>query len=242
MSSEPERPAAVSSTTGVVITIDGPAGAGKSTAAGLLAAELGFCLLDSGALYRVLALHLLRRGVSPDAETVHPDALAAVNVRIMPRVGAMAVFLGDEDVSADIRKETIGAAASLFSARPEVRRALIGLQRSAVDSCNIVAEGRDMGTVVFPGAPIKFFLTAALNERALRRYLELSGRGLPADREVVAADMEERDRRDVTRAEAPLVRAPDAVLVDTTGMTAHAVLATLVDHVRRRLGTPPPCA
>jgi CMP/dCMP kinase len=239
MSSEPEKLAPVSSATGVVITIDGPAGAGKSTAARLLAAKLGFCLLDSGALYRVLALHLLRRGVSPDSATVPPVALTAVNVQIKPTIGSMAVFLGDEDVSADIRREDIGAAASVFSARPEVRQALIGLQRSVVDSCNIVAEGRDMGTVVFPGASIKFFLTAALSERALRRFLELSGSGRPADRAVVAADMEERDHRDVTRAESPLIQAPDAVLVDTTGMTAEAVVASLVDHVRRRLGTPP---
>ncbi len=144
----------------ITVTIDGPAAAGKSTVARLLAQRLGFALLDSGALYRALALHLIRCGILPDARSIPKEALDSLDLRIEPRVGYMKIFLGSQDVTGIIREESVGEAASRFSARPEIRKVLLKIQREAGLQWNLVAEGRDMGTVVFPDARIKFFLTA----------------------------------------------------------------------------------
>jgi cytidylate kinase len=156
----------------IVITLDGPAGAGKSTMARALARELGYLLLDTGALYRATALHLVRSGVRPGG-TVPAAALEALDLRVEPGVGSMRVFLGDEDVSGVIRDESVSRAASIFSTRPEVRRRLLDLQRRIAEGGGVVAEGRDMGTVVFPDADLKLFITAPLDERARRRFDEL---------------------------------------------------------------------
>lgn len=219
-----------------VVAIDGPAGSGKSTVARLLAERLGFFLLDSGALYRVIALHLMRRGIPDDGSRVPGDSLEAVDLRIEPSIGPMRLFLDGEDVTAKIRTEKISAAASRYSARPEVRHTLIGLQRDAASTWNLVAEGRDMGSVVFPEARMKFFLTAALEERAQRRYAELVNRGEDALFEVVRAEMLDRDARDESRSEAPLVRAPDAVLVDTTGLNVDQVVQAMMLHIGKCVG------
>jgi len=200
----------------IVIAIDGPAGAGKSTMARLLAQHLGFFVLDSGALYRVMALHLLRRGVSPDCDIVSEADLQALDLVIQPEVGLMRLFLGSEDVTGLIREERIGICASRFSAKPEVRRALLDLQRQAALKWDLVAEGRDMGSVVFPHAQAKFFLTADLTIRSKRRHLELVARGENTELNTVVSTMRSRDLRDESRQESPLVMAPDAIRIDTT--------------------------
>jgi cytidylate kinase len=221
----------------IVIAIDGPAGAGKSTTAKLLAQRLDFFLLDTGALYRVMALHLERLGVSPDAEEVAAHALESLDLRIEPHIAGMKLFLGGEDVSQIIREEKTGNLASRFSAKPEVRRALLGLQRSLGERMNLVAEGRDMGTVVFPVAALKFFVTADLAQRAERRYAELLRREQKANLSEVLAEMRARDDRDESRAESPLVQAPDAIVVDTTSLSPHQVLEIMMNHIGVRLDT-----
>jgi len=221
---------------GPIIAIDGPAGAGKSTMARLLARRLGFPLLDSGALYRAMALHLTRLGIAPEDGAVPDSALNSIDLRIEPDVASMKLFLGGEDVGEAIRDERIGQAASKFSARREVRRALLGLQRSVGARGNVVVEGRDMGSVVFPNAEVKFFITADPEERARRRYEELLEKNGRPRLSEVRSEMRARDVRDESRAEAPLVQAPDAVVVDTTSLTPDEVLQRMMDTIMERLG------
>lgn len=220
---------------GPLITIDGPAGAGKSTVARLLAKRLDFSLLDTGSLYRALALHLIRMGFTPADACIPPGALDAMRLRVEPEVAFMRVFLAGEEVTRLIRDDQVAIAASGFSAKPEVRQALLRIQRSVGEKGNVVAEGRDMGTVVFPDATVKFFLTAGLEERSRRRYRELVERGDDSDLLTVRSEMRARDRRDQTRCEAPLVRAPDAIEIDSTTLDADEVLETMLEHVTRRL-------
>lgn len=221
-------------TRGRVIAIDGPAGAGKSTAARILAQRLGFFLLDSGALYRVLGLHLLRSGISDDREPVPESVLRSMDVSLEPEIGTMRLFLNGEEVTEEIRTERIGILASRFSVRPEVRRALIGVQRWAASRWDLVAEGRDMGTVVFPDAVAKFFLTANLEIRARRRYDELRMRGEPSDFEIVLTQMADRDSRDESRKESPLKPASDAIVVDTSSLDVESVVDILIVKARER--------
>jgi CMP/dCMP kinase len=217
-----------------IVAIDGPAGAGKSTVARLLAQRLGFFLLETGALYRVIALHLLRQGVSPDYKQIPENALSP-DLKIEPGIASMALFLNKEDVTEVIREERIGVAASKFSARPEVRRALLDVQRSAGSRWSLVAEGRDMGTVVFPDAPVKFFLTANIEERSRRRFRELTERGEEPQFERVIDEMRARDQRDETRREAPLIQACDAVEIDTTDLSLQEVLTLMIALVKERM-------
>jgi cytidylate kinase len=215
----------------LVITIDGPAGVGKTTSARLLSEGLGFCLLDSGAIYRVMALHLMRNGLLPNSEPVPEPILKSLDLRIEFHVGSMKVHLGGEDVTDIIREQRIGTVASQFSAQIEVRRALLDLQRSASSKWNLVAEGRDMGTVVFPDAKVKFFLTADLEERSRRRYLELVNKGEQTQLSLVKREIHSRDQRDESRQESPLVRPDDAIPIDTTLMDPEEVLECMMSHV-----------
>ena len=217
-----------------IVAIDGPSGAGKSTVARHVAKSLGYHFLDSGALYRALALAALRAGVGPEDKA----GLAGVLGRLRIELGeAGSVLLDGREVAHEIRTESVSQAASKLSSLPEVRAALIGLQRSAARSPGTVAEGRDMGTVVFPDAQLKVFLDADPAERATRRALELRARDPAVDVEEVKAEMVERDRRDRTRAVAPLRAAGDAVVVDSTALTIDEVVDRIVAEATRRAST-----
>jgi cytidylate kinase len=219
-----------------VVAIDGPAGAGKSTAAKKLAARLGYAFLDTGAIYRAVALEARRLGVDwADADAVAAVA-RAIEIAFEPRADVNAVLVGGRDVTTQIRTPEMSDGASRVSAHPPVRAALLGLQRRLGSHASIVAEGRDMGTVVFPDAGAKFFLTASPEERARRRAQELAAAGRPADAAAVLQDILERDQRDSTRAAAPLRRADDAIEIDSGGLSPDQVVEKMAVIVGTRGG------
>lgn len=219
----------------VAIAIDGPSGAGKSTIARVLAAELGFVYVDTGALYRTVGLAALRRGLDPhDVAAVEP-MLAELQVSLGYAEGSQRVFLNGEDVSDQIRTPEVSMAASAVSALPPVRRFLFDLQQDTARRQNVIMDGRDIGTVVLPFAQIKIFLTASAEDRAQRRYEELIAKGNAVTFEEVLRDMKERDYNDSHRAAAPLCAAEDAVLVDTTGNTLERSVEILKNLVMERL-------
>jgi cytidylate kinase len=221
---------------GLIVAIDGPAGAGKSTAARLLAARLGYALLDTGAIYRSMALRARERGVRWDDG---PGVAAlADGIDIVFRLdGAINhVTLNGLDVTTAIRTPEISDGASRVSALPEVRAALLGLQRRIGAAGGVVVEGRDIGTVVFPDAEAKFFLTANTDERARRRVAELTAAGKPVDTAQTKAEIIARDTRDSTRAAAPLKKADDAIEIDSSTMSPDAVVARMADVVAARSG------
>jgi cytidylate kinase len=211
----------------ITIAIDGPAGAGKSTLARRVAAKLGYVYVDSGAMYRAVALWALRANIAlSDMHRLEQLANAA-QIEFAPDGGA--VLLNDEDVTNAIRTPEVSQAASKVSLVPAVRRALVQKQREIGEKISLVMEGRDIGTVVFPDATVKIFLDAIPEERATRRANEVA---LPA--EIVERQIRERDQRDRGRAESPLVQAPDAVYVDTTGLTIEEVEAAILKIIRDR--------
>lgn len=212
----------------VVIALDGPAGAGKSTIARRLAGRLGFTYIDSGAMYRAVALWALRQDLDPADPHRMPALAEAACIRLEPG----RVFLDSEDVTAAIRTPEVSQAASKVAVIPGVRRALVQKQREMAEHGSVVMEGRDIGTVVFPEADVKIFLDAEAAERVRRRFLEAPGTMPP---EALAAQMRERDRRDSTRAEAPLTQAPDAVYIDSTGLTIEQVEEAILKIVRARI-------
>jgi len=225
------------------IAIDGPAGAGKSTVARRVAARLGYLYIDSGAMYRTVAL-LSHRSAVGEGE---PDQIAALarsaRIAFAPALedgDDQRVFLGDEEVTSAIRTPPIASLASVVSAIPGVRAALVQQQQTLGAQGGVVMEGRDIGTVVFPHAEVKVFLTASPHERALRRHRDILGRGLSAPSlDEVRADQDERDRRDATRAVSPLVAAPDAVLINSDGLTPEQVadqIFQIVDAAQRTTG------
>jgi cytidylate kinase len=224
-----------------IVAIDGPAGAGKSTASRRAAARLGFAMVDTGAIYRAVALAATRRGIALDDDARLAELLPGVDVRFAPPASEGAgqrVLLGDEDVSTEIRTPPMSLGASKVSGRPVVRAGLLDLQRRlalAPGNAGAVLEGRDIGTVVFPDAEAKFFLTASPEERARRRHAELAAKGDRQTYEEVLADQLRRDRDDSERAVAPLKPAADAVLIDTSGLSLDAVVERLVGEVEARL-------
>ena len=218
--------------TAPVITVDGPSGAGKGTLCKALAESLGWHLLDSGAIYRVLALAALHHQVDIQSEEALVPLAAHLDVRFISRNGQIEVILEGEDVSHEIRTETVGNTASQAAAFPRVREALLRRQRAFRDLPGLIADGRDMGTVVFPDAPVKIFLDASAEERAHRRMLQLQEKGLSVIFERLLAEIKERDDRDRNRAIAPLVPASDALLLDSTSMSINEVIEKALSHAR----------
>jgi len=218
-----------------VIAIDGPSGSGKGTIARRVAEQLGWHLLDSGALYRLVALAGTRSGLAPTDVEGHARLAQALDVRfgMNPR-GDERVELAGIDVTRDLRAETTGEAASRVAAWQPVRAALIGRQRAFARPPGLVADGRDMGSIVFRDAGLKIFLTASADERARRRYKQLKEKGLSGSLAALSAEIAERDRRDTTRSVAPLVAVPEAVVVDSTALTIDEVVARVIELARQR--------
>ncbi len=208
-----------------VITIDGPTASGKGTVASRVAEHLGFALLDSGALYRLTALSALNAGIDLTDES----ALAALAAGLDVRFEGERILLSSREVSREIRAEAVGVAASKIATLPAVRQALVGLQHGFRRAPGLVADGRDMGTVIFPDAPLKVFLTASVEARAERRYKQLIEKGFPANMIELLQDLRERDARDTQRAVAPLKPAEGAYLLDTSNMGIEPAVKQVLD-------------
>ncbi len=219
-----------------VITIDGPSGSGKGTIAHRLALKLGFHVLDSGALYRLLALAAQQHGVQTDNEAVLEVLAAHLDAQFQDNDGEAMLILEGEDVTHSIRTEEIGAAASKVAALPKVRAALLQRQHAFREQPGLVADGRDMGTVVFPDACLKIFLTASAEARAERRYKQLLEKGFDASLAAILDDIRARDLRDSQRAVAPLKPAIDAIVLDSTALGIEAVLKAVIDAAKHRHG------
>jgi len=213
-----------------VIAIDGPTASGKGTVAGIVADKLGWHYLDSGAIYRLVALSALKRGVDLTDEA----AVAALGSQLDAAFRGGKVWLDGEDVSTELRREETGNAASKVAALPAVRAALLARQQAFGEAPGLVADGRDMGSVVFPEAFLKIFLTASAESRAQRRYKQLIEKGLPANIDSLRHDIQERDARDSSRAVAPLKPCADAVVLDTTQLSIDAAVQFVLDLVASR--------
>jgi cytidylate kinase len=214
-----------------VITIDGPGGAGKGTVSHAIARELGWHFLDSGAVYRLLALAALKRGMDLN-DLAGLTALAGNLDVVFPVEGGDTVLLDGADVGREIRTEAVGNAASQIAALAEVRASLLERQRAFRRAPGLVADGRDMGTVVFADAPVKIFLTASVEERARRRYKQLKEKGIDAKLPAVEKEIEERDRRDAGRATAPMRPAGDAIVIDTSQLDIPSSIARVREIIR----------
>jgi cytidylate kinase len=217
-----------------VIAIDGPVSSGKGTVAREVARRLGWHLLDSGALYRVLGLYAQRRGVDLDAAAEVEPLARDLPVRFEDIGDDTAIFLEDEDVSLTIRTEEVGELASRVAVLEPVRQALLERQRAFAQTPGLVADGRDMGTVVFPDAPLKVYLTASAEERAKRRHKQLNDKGLGANLAALIEDIRARDERDMNREVAPLRPADDALQVDSTSLTVDEVVSGILDEAGKR--------
>ena len=215
----------------VIVAIDGPAGAGKSTIAKRLAGRLGFTYIDTGAMYRAVALWAVRQAVSFDDSHRMEQLALASEIELAPG----RIQLNNEDVTLAIRTPEVTNGASRIAVIPGVRRAMVAKQREIGQKVSVVMEGRDIGTVVFPNADLKVFLDASLEERVRRRLLESRAKGVEVSESLLAAQMKERDDRDSTRADAPLAQAPDAVYLDSTHLSEEEVAEAILKMVRARL-------
>ncbi|MBR5614836.1 MAG: (d)CMP kinase [Clostridia bacterium] len=217
------------------IAIDGPAGAGKSTIAKSAAKELGFVYIDTGAMYRAIGLAAIRAGVDPDKDIQAVEKLLPdIKVDISHSKSGQLVFLNGEDVSTEIRLPDVSVAASDVSRIPAVRSKLLDLQRSIAEKTDVIMDGRDIGTVVLPDAQLKIFLTASVEERAMRRYRELCEKGIECNFDEVKKDMAYRDKNDSERDIAPLKPADDSIIVDTTGKTLEESVDMLLNIMKER--------
>ena len=214
---------------GMNIAIDGPAGAGKSTIARLVSEKLGFIYVDTGAMYRTIALYLLRNGIDCEDENALSDALEKMQIGIGYENGMQQMLLNGENVTGLIRSEEVSQMASISSAKPVVREKLMDLQRNLARENDVLMDGRDIGTRILPDAGLKIFLTASVEARAQRRFLEMQEKGIECSLEEIQKDIEERDWRDSHRETAPLKQAEDAVLVDTSDMS----IGEVTEHIIR---------
>lgn len=214
------------------IAIDGPAGAGKSTIARRVAKELSFIYVDTGAMYRAIALYHLREQVDTDSETAVKDALKKIDISITYENGEQQVLLNGENVSGQIRTEKVGNMASKISAIPCVREKLLDLQRELACKNNVVMDGRDIGTRILPEAQLKIYLTASADARAERRFKELTEKGISCSLEEIKQDIIKRDDQDMNRAIAPLTQAKDAIYLDSSNMTIDEVTEKIQSMVR----------
>ncbi len=214
------------------IAIDGPAGAGKSTIAKKIAKKLGYIYVDTGAMYRAMALYFIRLGVDKNDSNAISKKCADADISIEYRGGEQVVLLNGEDVTGMLRTEEVGNMASATSVNGDVRKKLVQLQQKLAASTDVVMDGRDIGTVVLPGAEVKVYLTASSKVRAQRRYEELKAKGEDPDIEKIEADIIERDHRDMTREISPLRQAEDATLIDSSYMTIDEVVDAVTDLIK----------
>lgn len=214
---------------GYNIAIDGPAGAGKSTIAKLIAKELGYVYVDTGAMYRALAIHFLKQGLTPEDTEKIKEACKGAKVTLQYENGVQQVYLNGENVTGMLREEAVGNMASVSSAIGEVRAQLLELQRELARTKDVVMDGRDIGTNILPNADVKVYLTASVEERARRRYTELQEKGIACNLDEIAHDIEERDTRDMNREIAPLKQAEDATFVDSSNMSIDEVVQAIIN-------------
>ena len=216
------------------IAIDGPAGAGKSTIAKQLAKELSFIYVDTGAMYRSMALYFMRNGIAKEDEAAISDACKTVEVSIAYENGEQQVLLNGENVSKEIRKEEVSKMASATSVYKDVRKKLVELQQKLASDKDVIMDGRDIGTCVLPNAQVKIYLTASVETRAERRYQELQEKGVACDLEVIKKDIADRDYQDMHREISPLKQAEDAILVDSSDMGIEEVVAAIKNIYREK--------
>ena len=219
----------------VSVAIDGPAGAGKSTLARRLAAEMGYIYVDTGAMFRTIGLYALRKGMDPKDNEKVTALLPEIGLRVDCIDGEQHIYLNGEDVSTSIRTEEAGMAASAVGANPEVRAFLLDLQRNMAKTQNVLMDGRDIGTVVLPHATVKIFLTATPEARATRRWKEYQAKGINTPYEEVLADVKQRDYQDTHRAAAPLRQAEDAVLLDTSELNFEQSLDAMKEIIAQKV-------